>query len=152
MSKLKLFSLTLVAFVAIMFASQANAQTIGYANYKKIEGEYNYAKKTYKMLDKKALELQQYLMDKDKEFKAIESPIKKKNFEQKISKEYKAKEQKYMELKVAKEEEIFNTIVEAVKQVAAQEKIDLVLDYRVIFTGGVDLSPKVVKYLNAQKK
>ena len=54
--------------------------------------EYYYAKNVYKELDTKALELQQYLIDKDKQYKAIESPIAKKNFEEKTAKEFKAKQ------------------------------------------------------------
>ena len=42
----------------------ANAQTIGYVNYKTVESNYEYAKQAYKEIDTKYLELQQYLMDK----------------------------------------------------------------------------------------
>ena len=48
-----------------------------------------------------------------------------------------------------KAEEVENNILQATKTVAANKKIDVVLDYRVIFTGGTDLSQDVINYLNS---
>ena len=98
------------------------AQTIGCADFKKIEANYVYAQKTYKELDDKLLGLQQYLIDKDKEYKTIESPLSKKNFEQKVEKEYKAKEDALMKLKIQKQEEIFNNIQSASKIVSNESR------------------------------
>ena len=97
----------LVITVAVILASikPVLADTIGYADFKKIESNYSYAQKVYKDLDDKVLELQQYLINKDKEYKAIESPLSKKNFEEKTEKEYKAKEDAVLKLKLQKEEE-----------------------------------------------
>jgi len=127
------------------------AQTIGCADFKKIEANYVYAQKTYKELDDKLLGLQQYLIDKDKEYKTIESPLSKKNFEQKVEKEYKAKEDALMKLKIQKQEEIFNNIQSASKIVSAQKKVDVVFDYRVILSGGVDITQDIIDYLNNNK-
>ncbi len=127
------------------------ADTIGFADFKKIESNYAYAQKTYKDIDEKVLGLQQYLINKDKEYKAIESPLSKKNFEEKTEKEYKAKEDAVLKLKLQKEEEIFSNIQAASKIVSAQKKIDVVFDYRVILTGGVDLTQDIITYLNNNK-
>ncbi len=148
MKKLKIALLALI-MIAITNLS-ANAETIAYANFKKIESEYEYAKKSYKEIDNKVLELQQYVIDKDKQFKAIDSPIQKKNFEDKIQKEYKAKEDEVLKLKLQKEDEIYKNIMEATKVVAANKNIDIVLDYRVVFTGGLDISSDVIQYLNGK--
>lgn len=153
MKKIKLF---VTALALMVTAGVVNAaETIGVANYKKIEAEYNYAKQAYKQLDDKIMELQQFVIDKDKEFKAIESPIQKKNFEEKTQKEYKAKEDALLQLKVNKQDQIYENILNATKAVAKQKGITMVLDYRVIFIGGTDISDDVIKYLNttpAQKK
>ena len=150
---MKTFKKLLVITVAVIIASikPVWADTIGYADFKKIENNYNYAQKTYKDLDTKVLELQQYLINKDKEYKAIESPLSKKNFEEKTEKEYKAKEEAVLKLKLQKEEEIFNNIQAAAKIVAAQKKVDVVFDYRIILTGGVDLTDDIISYLNNSK-
>ena len=142
------FLLVLVIFAGI---KPAFADTIGYTDYKKIENNYAYAQKTYKEIDDKILGLQQYLINKDKEYKAIESPLSKKNFEEKTEKEYKAKEEAVLKLKLEKEEEIFKNIQAASKIVAAQKNVDVVLDYRVILTGGIDLTDHIINYLNNTK-
>ena len=143
----------LVITFALVIASikPVFADTIGFADFKRIESNYTYAQKTYKDIDNKVLELQQYLINKDKEYKAIESPLSKKNFEEKTEKEYKAKEDAVLKLKLQKEEEIFSNIQSAAKIVAAQKKIDVVFDYRVILTGGVDLTDDIITYLNNPK-
>ena len=77
--------------LAILFSvnlNAANADVLGSANYKKIEQNYNYAKTVYKQVDDKVLDLQKFLMQKEKDYKKIESPIKRKNFEEQTQKEY----------------------------------------------------------------
>lgn len=142
------FLITTLALMIIGSVVNA-AETIGVANYKKIETEYNYAKQAYKQLDDKILELQQFVIDKDKQFKAIESPIQKKNFEEKTQKEYKAKEDAILKLKIDKQDQIYENILNATKVVAKQKGINMVVDYRVIFVGGTDISDDVIKYLNS---
>ena len=73
------------------------------------------------------------------------------NFEQKVEKEYKAKEDALMKLKIQKQEEIFNNIQSASKIVSAQKKVDVVFDYRVILSGGVDITQDIIDYLNNNK-
>ena len=150
MKKFKI-SFLITALLAVT-SLQAQADTIGYADFKKIENNYAYAQKTYKDIDSKVLSLQQYLIDKDKEYKSIDSPLSKKAFEEKTEKEYKAKEDAVVKLKLEKENEIFNNIQNASKIVSAQKNIDVVFDYRVILTGGVDLTQDIINYLNGNKK
>lgn len=141
-----------IIFSYISLNSYILAETIGYADFKKIESNYAFAQKAYKEIDEKVLGLQQYLIDKDKEYKAIESPLSKKNFEQKVEKEYKAKEEALLKLKTQKEEEVFNNIQSASKIVSAQKKIDVVFDYRVILSGGTDITQDIIDYLNSNQK
>lgn len=142
----------LITALLTITALQTQADTIGYADFKKIENNYAYAQKVYKDIDSKVLGLQQYLIDKDKEYKSIDSPLSKKTFEEKTEKEYKAKEDAVVKLKLEKENEIFNNIQNASKIVSAQKNIDVVFDYRVILTGGVDLTQDIINYLNGNKK
>ena len=103
----------------IMFAANlgANAATIGYADFSKVLTEYKYARNAYKDIDNKLMELQQYVMDKEKQFKTIESPIQ-----------------------------------AASKAVATAKKLDVVLDYGVVYAGGVDVTNDIIQHLNAPKK
>ncbi len=144
-----LFIATVAIFALTNAKTTADAQTIGYVNYKTVESNYEFAKNAYKEIDTKYLELQQYLMDKEKQYKNIDSPINKKNFEDQVQKDFKAKNDAFTELKMKRAEEVENNILQATKAVAADKKIDVVLDYRVIFTGGTDLSQDVINYLNS---
>ena len=138
----------------IMFAANlgANAATIGYADFSKVLNDYKYARNAYKDIDNKKMELQQYIMDKEKQFKTIESPIQRKTFEEQIQKEFKVKEERIYNLIVQKEKEIKNNILAASKAVATAKKLDVVLDYGVVYAGGVDVTNDIIQHLNASKK
>lgn len=150
---MKKITLTLAA-LALMFSNaiSAEAYTIGYADFQKVLIEYNYARNAYKDIDNKLLELQQYAIDKDKQYKAIESPIQRKTFEDQIQREFKAKEDKLYNLKVAKEKEIKDNILNASKAIATSKKLDVILDYGVVYAGGVDVTNDIIQYLNTAKK
>lgn len=150
MSKIK-FTLTALL---LMFAANmsANAATIGYADFQKVLTDYKYARTAYKDIDNKLMELQQYVIDKEKQFKTIESPIQRKTFEDQIQKEFKAKEERVYNLKVQKEKEIQNNILAASKAVATAKKLDVVLDYSVVYAGGVDVTNDIIQHLNSAKK
>ena len=138
----------------IMIATNlsVNAATIGYADFQKVISDYTFARNAYKDIDNKLLELQQYVIDKDKQFKAIESPIQKKTFEEQIQKEFKAKEERIYNLKTQKEKTIRDNVLAASKAVATAKKLDVVLDYGVVYAGGVDVTNDIIQYLNTQKK
>ncbi len=138
----------------IMIATNlsVNAATIGYADFQKVISQYTFARNAYKDIDNKLLELQQYVIDKDKQFKAIESPIQKKTFEEQIQKEFKAKEERIYNLKTQKEKTIRDNVLAASKAVATAKKLDVILDYGVVYAGGVDVTNDIIQYLNTQKK
>lgn len=140
--------------LTIMFVTSlsANAYTIGYADFQKVLSEYSFAKNTYKDLDNKILELQQYSIDKDKQYKTIDSPIQRKTFEDQVRKELEVKEERIYNLKVSKENEIRTNVLAASKAVAAAKKLDVILDYGVVYAGGVDVTNDIIQYLNSQKK
>jgi hypothetical protein len=129
----------------------ANAGGVGFINYKKVQENYSYAKEALKQVDAKALELQQYLVDKEKEFKALDTPVKKKNFEEKTAKDFKEKQEVYLKLKTEKEELVYKKIEEAAKKVLVDQQLDAIVDFRVIFVGGLDVSDLVIQKLNGGK-
>ena len=152
MKKLKALLVSAAVVLGLgALSTTANAQTIVYVNYKSFESNYEYSKSAYKEIDTNYLELQQYLMDKEKQYKNIDSPINKKNFEDQVQKDFKLKNDEFDKLKLKRAQEVESNILQATKAVAADKKIDIVLDYRVIFTGGVDLSQDVINYLNSPR-
>lgn len=151
MNKFKMTLLALAVVAVTSLNSSALAGGVGFINYKKIQENYSYAKEAIKEVDAKALELQQYLVDKEKEFKAIDTPVKKKNFEEKTAKDFKVKQDAYLKLKSDREEEIYSRVQEAAKQVLVEQNLDAVVDFRVIFVGGLDITDLVIQKLNRGK-
>jgi len=147
--KKKLATLTIAAGMLISMGSQALAAGVGYINYQKVQENYAFAISAVKEIDNRALELQQYMVDKEKQYKALDTPLKKQNFEEVTAREFKTKEESLMKLKAQKEEQVYNKIQAATKQVLVEQKLDAVLDYRVIFVGGVDISDLVIQKLKS---
>ena len=148
MNKLKL-GIVLAEIVAM--TGVANAAGVGYIDYAKVIDNYDYAKKATKEVDAKGLEMQQFLVDKEKEYKALDTPLKKQTFEQKTAQEFKAKEDAYVALKNKREQEVYNKIREAAKAVMVEQKLDAIMDQRGVFVGGLDISDMVINKLKNAK-
>jgi outer membrane protein len=138
----------LLILCALIVTLPVCAQTIGTVNYKEVVTNYTKAKQIYSELDDKATELQRYLLDKEKEYKKLESPIQQKTFEEQTAKAFALKQDAFAKLRQTKEQEIDKDVEAAIKAVALENKIDVVMDYRVLYMGGVDITDKVVKKLN----
>lgn len=148
MKKLKL-AILLLSFIAV--TGIANAGGVGYIDYVKVIDNYEFAKKATKEVDAKGLEMQQYLVDKEKEYKALDTPLKKQTFEQKTAQEFKAKEQAYIALKNKREQEVYTKIREAAKAVMVEQKLDAIMDQRGVFVGGFDITDLVINKLKGSK-
>ncbi len=141
----------LVAGMLLVFGVKANAEGIGFIDYQKVQDSFPYAQKVIKEIDAKTLEMQQYMVDKEKEYKAIETPLKKQNFEEATNKEFKAKEEAFSLYKIQKEEDVYNKIQKASQEVLVEQKLDAIFDYRVVFVGGVDVSDLIITKLKSVK-
>lgn len=148
---MKNFKIALLVSIFIAMTGIANAAGVGYIDYVKVIDNYDYAKKVTKEVDAKGLEMQQYLVDKEKEYKSLDTPLKKQSFEQKTAQEFKVKEQAYVALKVKREQEVYNKIREAAKAVMVEHKLDAVMDQRGVFVGGLDITDMVINKLKGAK-
>lgn len=148
---MKNFRFGLVLLAIFVMTGIANASGVGYIDYIKVIDNYDYAKKATKEVDAKGLEMQQYLVDKEKEYKALDTPLKKQTFEQKTAQEFKAKEQAYIALKQKREQEVYNKIREAAKAVMVEQKLDAIMDQRGVFVGGLDITDMVINKLKTAK-
>lgn len=151
MKNLKQTVLALVISALVSVNAQAFAEGVGFIDYKKIQDNFPYAQTAAKEIDNKGLELQQFLVDKEKQYKSLDTPLKKQNFEEKTKKEFEAKQSAYVTFKLKKEEEVYNKIQNAAKQVLVEQKLDAILDYRVIFVGGLDVTDLVISKLKSGK-
>ena len=146
---MKKFISLLLLLIGISLTSSAFAANIGYIDFKRVGSEYYYAQKVYKELDNKYLDLQQYSIEVGKQYKTIDSPIAKKNFEEKTQKEFAAKREALEKLQIQKEDEIYNRVMTAARTIANERKIEAVFDKNAVFIGGVDLTDDVIRRLNA---
>ena len=141
----------LVIVSLLTMAGIANANGVGYIDYLKVIDNYEFAQRATKEVDAKGLEMQQYLVDKEKEYKSLDTPLKKQSFEQRTAQEFKAKEEAYVNLKTKREEEVYNRIREAAKAVMVEQKLDAIMDQRGIFVGGVDITDLVINKLRSAR-
>lgn len=149
MKNLKLMALTLTAGLLIGLGNQAFAE-VGYIDYQKILDNYPAAQQARKELDSKSLELQQYMIDKEKQYKSLDTPLKKQNFETQTATELNAKQEALIKLRNSKETQILNQVQTATKAVMVAQKLDAVLADQVVFVGGVDITDLVIQKLKGQ--
>ena len=94
-------------------------------------------------------EIQKYMLDKEREYKKLSTPVERKNFEETTAKELARRQEAFLRVKERKEAEIDTAIKNAIKSTAIANKIDTVVDSSVVFFGGIDITDKVVKALNS---
>ncbi len=149
---MKKFKLAVMTLAILLFAGNiASAEGIGYIDYQRVIESTPFARDAMKAIDAKALELQQYLVDKEKEYKAIDTPVQKKNFQDKVANDFKAKESAFLKQKVKSEDEIYNKIKEATKTIMVEHKLSAIISDRAVFVGGVDVTNLVIDKLKGGK-
>ena len=151
MKNLKNILIALGLTSILMTGSIASAEGIGYIDYQRVVESTPFARDAMKAIDAKALELQQYLVDKEKEYKAIDTPVQKKNFQDKVANDFKAKESAFLKQKVKSEDEIYNKIKEATKSIMVEHKLTAVISDRAVFVGGMDVTNLVIDKLKGGK-
>lgn len=149
MKNLKLMALILTAGLIFGINTRANAE-VGYLNYQKVLDNYPAAQQAVKEIDAKSLELQQYMVDKEKQYKALDTPLKKQNFETQTATEFNAKQEALYKLRNTKETQILNQVQTAAKAVMVAQKLDAILSDQVIFVGGVDVTDLIIQKLKGQ--
>ena len=138
----------LALFLSLTIVTPCFAEGIGMVNYRQIITNYSKAKTVMSELEDKTNELQRYLLDKEKEFKKLETAVQKKNFEDQTARAFAQKQDALQQYRAKKEAEIDAAINNAIKQVAIANKIDTVVEATVVFYGGVYITDKFVKTLN----
>jgi Skp family chaperone for outer membrane proteins len=149
MKNLKLMALILALGLTVATATKASAE-VGYLDYQKVLDNYPAAQQAVKEIDAKSLELQQYMVDKEKQYKALSTPVQKQNFETQTASEFNAKQEALYKLRSSKETQILNQVQAAARAVMVSQKLDAVLSDQVIFVGGVDVTDLIIQKLKAQ--
>ncbi len=149
MKNIKRMALLIAAGLTLGLSTQANAE-VGYLNYQKVLEAYPAAKQAVKEIDAKTLELQQFMVDKERQYKALDTPLKKQNFENQTASELKVKQEAIYKLQNDRQTQILNQIQNAARTVMVSQKLDAVLSDEVVFVGGVDITDLVIQKLNGQ--
>lgn len=145
MKNFKLMAL-LLAMGITMSAAPSFAE-IGYIDYQKVLENYPAAQAAVKEIDSKSMDLQQYMVNKEREYKNLTTPVQKQNFESQTSAEFTQKQEALMKLRVSKENQIMSQVQTAAKAVMVAQKLDAIVSDQVIFVGGVDVTDLVIQKL-----
>ncbi len=146
MKNLKMLALIPVLALVMGIGSQANAE-VGYIDYQRVLENYPAAQQAIKDIDAKTLELQQYMLEKEKQYKNLSTPLQKQNFGTQASNEVQAKQEAIVKLQREKEAQILTKIQTAAKAVMVAQHLDAVLSDQVVFVGGVDVTDQVIQQL-----
>ena len=152
MKNLKNMLIALGLATTLLTGSLASAEGIGYIDTEKIYNGYDGIQSAMREISQKELALQEYLLQQEKKSKTLTTPIQKKNFEEQVAKEFKAKKEAYLKFKAEKEQAIYKKIQDASRAVLVEQKLDAIVDARVLFVGGIDVSDLVIAKLKKGAK
>ena len=138
----------LIILFLFFISLPAFSSGIGSINYEKIIENYNFAKTTKQELDTKSKELEKYLIQKEEEFKLLESPVQKSKFESEIKAEVLKRETAFNDFINKREEAVKQRVMSAIEQVRKEKNLDAVLDSSSVYSGGEDITQAVIDYLN----
>ena len=152
MKNLKNMLIALGLATTLLTGSMASDEGIGYIDTEKIYNGYDGIQSAMREISQKELALQEYLLQQEKKSKTLTTPIQKKNFEEQVAKEFKAKKEAYLKFKAEKEQAIYKKIQDASRAVLVEQKLDAIVDARVLFVGGIDVSDLVIAKLKKGAK
>ncbi|MCR5265645.1 MAG: OmpH family outer membrane protein [Cyanobacteria bacterium RUI128] len=146
MKNLKLMALIAVMGLTFGMGSSANAE-VGYIDYQRVLESYPMAQQAVKEIDAKTLELQQYMLEQEKQYKNLTTPLQKQNFQSQVENTMRTKQEALMKMQREKEAQILNNIQAVAKSVMIAQKLDAILSDQVVFVGGVDVTDQVIQKL-----
>lgn len=147
----KLGAILMVAVSMIMFSGVSFAGGLGYVDYEKVIENCSFALNAKKKLDSKAIEIKQYMFDKEKEYESIQSPVQKQNFQDKVTNELKIKQNDYLRMQAKTEQDVYTKIRDIAKQVMVEQKLDAIISDKAVFCGGVDVTNVLIDRLKGVK-
>lgn len=146
MKNLKLMALLLAAGLTLSIGNTALAE-VGYIDYARVLENYPAAQQAVKELDQKGLELQQFMLEKEKQYKGLTTPLQKQNFENQTANELRSRQEALARLQQEKENQILQQVQSVARSVMVSQKLDAVLSDQVVFVGGVDITDQVLQQL-----
>ena len=147
----KLGAILMVAVSMIMFSGVSFAGGLGYVDYEKVIENCSFALNAKKKLDSKAIEIKQYMFDKEKEYESIQSPVQKQNFQDKVTNELKTKQNDYLRMQAKTEQDVYTKIRDIATHVMVEQKLDAIISDKAVLCGGVDVTNVLIDRLKGVK-
>lgn len=132
-----------------LFATPCFAAGVGYINYEKVASEYQFAKASIREIETKGEEINNYLKRKEAEFNKLETPLQKQKFQETVQAELKTKEKAFNDFRIKKEDEVYKRIYAVAEKIRLEKGLDVLIDAKGVFSGGVDISDALIQRLNA---
>ena len=142
---------TLILISLLLITAPCFAGGVGYINYEKVAANYNYARNSMIEIETKARELENFLRNKEIEFNKLETPLQKKKFQEATQAELKAKEDAFNKFREKREEDVYNRIHGVAEKIRLEKQLDVLLDARGVFSGGVDITDALIQKLNQNR-
>ena len=139
----------LVAILMLLISLPAYSAGVGYINYEKVASEYQYAKASLREIETKGREIENYLKAKEIEFNKLETPLQKQKFQETVQAELKTKENAFNDFRAKREELIYQRIYAVAEKIRLEKELDVLIDARGVFSGGIDISDLLIQRLNA---
>ena len=99
----------------------------------------------------KGREIESFLRAKEVEFNKLETPLQKKKFQESVQAELKTKEDAFNKFREKREEDVYNRIHAVAEKIRLEKQLDVLLDARGVFSGGVDITDSLIQRLNQNK-
>ena len=132
----------------LIFMSPSFASGVGYINYEKVAANYQFAQNSMKEIEIKSNEIRQYLKTKEQEFAKLETPLQKQKFEETVRAELEIKEKAFNQFREKREEEVYQRIYAVAEKIRLEKGLDVLIDARGVFSGGVDITDALIQKLN----
>ncbi|MEB3196704.1 MAG: OmpH family outer membrane protein [Candidatus Sericytochromatia bacterium] len=147
--------LTLIALASaacsLGFAPAASALTIGYVDTAKVLLSYRGARDAQGKMQAELVKYQQAFGERQKKIaeaqKSGKTPSELQKMTEEFERELKPLKDKAMSLEARLSGDVKTRIEAVIHRVAAERKLDLVLDKAAVLHGGVDITPEVIKGL-----
>lgn len=139
----------IVLMLFLLVSLPCFAGGIGYINYEKVASEYQFAKASLREIETKGREIENYLKTKEIEFNKLETPLQKQKFQESVQTELRAKEDAFNDFRNKREEQVYQRIYAVAEKIRLEKGLDVLIDARGVFSGGVDISDMVIQRLNA---
>lgn len=137
-----------VIFYLLLFSTPSFSAGVGYINYEKVASEYQFAKASMREIETKGREIEQYIKNKEIEFNKLETPLQKQKFQETVQAELKTKENAFNDFRMKREEQVYQRIYAVAEKIRLEKNLDVLIDARGVFSGGIDISDILIQKLN----